>query len=381
MPFPRRGQKFCPSGGAIYAGMSAPAPAGLPLWATKDVNEWVEIPGTAGADSNPLVDAWCGFCITDSGELLIPLAGGHTDGADTRVSSIMLTSNTPAWSRRKESLPAEMMNFSLQTWTPYSQSNPGPIYPYCKDELTPSSRHTRYTVQYCKPRNRIMLVCSPGLYGANGTSNETDGFSLDTNEWDPPGTWVSAANSSNRGTTTDDLGNIWCRGQKWMQATNSFVPMAGSWNYDIAAFDTTRRKLFMLSKGDNQGGSLNLGLHGKTLNEDGTTPVAITLTGSAYDEFAGLLLDYPAMEYDPLRDRFLYYWGRGITQGVVYVITPNSGTVWDISKLVQGANTSLPPLPPPAGVNARFKYIKVGDMDGVVLLPIWSSPIYFMRLG
>jgi hypothetical protein len=358
------------SGSVILLGRAASGAQGTPAWmAGRALNEWFAIANTAGADGAN-IDPWCGFCVVPAtSELIIPLAGGHGDGWDTRVSSIVLTDDAPAWKspRRKESITIDLAN---------------PDQPYAKDGVTPTSRHTRYTVQYCQQNNRVMLMGSPSLNGGGVSSVESNGFDLSTNTWDPPGTWPSMANNSNQGTEIDDLGNIWCRGQKWLRASNTLVTMPDSnTNYRIACFDTVRRQLFTLSRADGQGaGGVAAALIAKTISENLATVRNITLNpGAVLDEFQTLLLDYAAMVYDAPRDRFLYYWGKAGAQGVVYVVTPNSGTAWDISKLAQGAGSQLPPLPPDAGINARFKYVPA--LDGVVLIPNQSSNIHFMRLG
>jgi hypothetical protein len=164
---------------------------------------------------------------------------------------------------------------------------------------------------------------------------ESNGFDLATNQWDPPGTWISAPNTGCYGSSIDDVGNIWCRTHKFITASNTLTPLPVTYA-GISAFDTSRRKLFTLAKGNGQGFSLSLGIVANTINENLSGSQTITFNSSAaYTEFSSMDLDYSCMDYDPVRDRFLYYYGKGVSIGVIYVITPNSGTVWDMSKLVR----------------------------------------------
>lgn len=340
---------------------------GLPAWVIKGVHEWGDIAGTTGADGNN-IDAWCDFGINQgTGELLTALAGGHNDSYMTQVSGIFLLDDAPAWTtpRRRDSVTLAEANYG---------------FPYCDDGVTPSSRHTRYQTLYCSQRNRIVLIGSPSLYGAGVSSVESNGFNLATNEWDAPGTFPSGATSSTFGTAIDDNGNIWARAQRWNQATNTLVSLPTTYA-NTSAFDTSRRQLFTLCKGNGQGfDTETLGVVAKIIPESLSGWSAITFNASAaYTEFSSQVLDYSGMDYDPVRDRFLFYYGKGASQGVVYVITPNGGTVWDMSILAQGPNSMLPPLPPSAGTNGRFKYHSA--LDGMVLMPKRDSNIYFMRLS
>jgi hypothetical protein len=354
------------SGAVIRGGMPAPRPAYLNGVAA---NEWVNIAGTTGADGSP-IDPWCDFTINQlTGELLIALAGGHNDSYMTQVSSIILLDDAPAWEtpRRRNSVTLAEANYG---------------FPYCDDGVTPSSRHTRYQTHYCPQRNRIILIGSPSLYGPSTSSVESNGFDLDTNEWDPPGTFPSGATTSTYGTAIDDNGNIWARAQRWNQAANTLVSLPTTYA-NTSAFDTARRQLFTLCKGNGQGFDLvTLGIVAKTIREDLTGWSPITFNASAaYTEFSSQDLDYSGMDYDPVRDRFLFYYGKGASQGVIYVITPNSGTVWDMSILAQGPNSMMPTAPPVggAGTNGRFKY--AAGLDAMVLMPRRDSDIFVMPLS
>ena len=77
------------------------------------------------------------------------------------------------------------------------------------------------------------------------------------------------------------------------------------------------------------------------------------------------------MDYDEANDRFLFY--SGVETGKVYVITPNAGTVWDLSVLpVSG----VPSAAVGAGINKRFRYLPT--LGGFVLLTAASSNLFFL---
>jgi hypothetical protein len=356
----------------IYGGQNPPVIAS-PTWlAGAAINDWVEIIGTSDADGQPL-NAWCDFAVRQTtGEILLALNGGHSDGWSTKVSSISLLDDAPAWLAppRKASITFDQARLS-------SGAN---IYPYCLDGVTPSSRHTRYSTHWSPFNDRIMMIGSPSLYGSGGeSSGVSNGFNLVTNEWDAPGTYATIPSQNSYGTAIDDLGNVWCRTHKWNRVANTFAALPISYA-NSSAFDTVRRQLFTLCKGDGQGFSMVLGIVAKTISEDLSTVRTITFNASdAYTEFSGQNLDYSAMMYDAPRDRFLFYYGKGVSRGVIYIVSPNSGTVWDMSKLTQGPGTVLPPLVHDAGINNRLRYVEA--LDGVAMMPSKASNIFFMRLG
>ncbi len=356
------------SGRAIQGGRVMPQtrPAYL---AGVAANEWKNIAGTTGADGNS-IDAWCDFTINQlTGELLIALAGGHNDSYMTQVSGVFLLDAAPSWTspRRRNSVTLAESNYN---------------FPYCDDGVTPSSRHTRYQTHYCPQRNRLILIGSPSLYSTGLSSVESNGFDLATNQWDAPGTFPNGATTSTYGTAIDDNGNIWARSQRWNQATNTMVSLPTTYA-NTSAFDTHRRQLFTLCKGNGQGYDTDtLGIVAKVIREDLSGWSTITFNSSAaYTEFSSMPLDYSGMDYDPIRRRFLFYYGKGASQGVVYVITPNSGTVWDMSILSQGSNSMMPTAPPVdgAGTNGRFKYH--ARLDAMILMPRRDSDIFVLPLS
>jgi hypothetical protein len=84
------------------------------------------------------------------------------------------------------------------------------------------------------------------------------------------------------------------------------------------------------------------------------------------------------MDYDIVNDKFLFYHGAGDTKRV-YVITPGSGTTWDMSILGLGPGTETPDDPPAngSGINGRFRYVPA--LKGFVMLPRGTANLFFLR--
>jgi len=252
--------------------------AGVPL------NEWIEIPGTSGAGGSA-IDAYSGFALKQStAEIIIALAGGHNDSSDNRVTSISILADDPSavgWVLRNAGS---------------ANSNPPrtPNTPYYTDGL-PASRHTRYQCLYCEPLDKLILLGSPSLYGGSVLSDtESNGFDLVTNTWDATGTWASTSVASVFGSCLDDLGNIWCRGQRWNWATDDFQSSA-SFPRNPGVFDPVRRHTFWFAFGD--GSVWSSTLTAKRISEDGATVSDITINSSAaYTEFQALQAVYTALE-------------------------------------------------------------------------------------
>ena len=79
--------------------------------------------------------------------------------------------------------------------------------------------------------------------------------------------------------------------------------------------------------------------------------------------------------YDVVGDRYLLYAGNSGATQTVFVITPNSGSTWDMELLSTSGAT------PPAcvsGCNNKFAYFP--SLDGCVLLAAGNQDIHFLRL-
>ena len=84
---------------------------------------------------------------------------------------------------------------------------------------------------------------------------------------------------------------------------------------------------------------------------------------------------YCGMVYDPENDFFLFY--QGFYAGRVYKIIPNDTLVWDMELFSYGPGNVTPTASSGAGINGRFTYVPA--LKGVVMLPLETTNIYFMR--
>ena len=392
MPSPVADFYSAPSGAAVYVGRYSPggidplsgsatlgdvtASGGFtgvssdPTWlAGKPLNEWFAISGTAGS-GGAFVNAWGALVVReDTSEVFILASGGHGDSFDNRVVSVDLRLNTPTWVLRSA-----------------ASTNVATNVPYYADGK-PTSRHNYDFGQWCPITARYMLFGCRASYGAGYDMQQVDGFDPVTNAWDAAGTWptipLGFGYSPVRNKST---GEVWTNGMlMWMPGTNTWSapttsgPSIGRFP---VAYDSLRNLAFSLQWSDGQTYGYGTGLSASKFAFATNTGTAITFNASAaYTQWLAATPAYAGMDYDLVNDKFRFY--NGGETGVVYVITPNSGAVWDMSILSQGAGTITPdatPGVPPAngaGINGRHKYIPA--LKGFLLLPLTSSTLYFMR--
>jgi hypothetical protein len=342
------------------------APARIqPDWmAGKPLNTWFEIPGTAGA-GGAAVEAFSGMALNDrTSEILIAAAGGHMDSYDNRVVSLSLAADTPSWTLRMPSSPTGTANVAYYA------------------DGTPTSRHLYSSEHFVPQLNRLMLFGVPVAYGAAWAFAKVDGFNLDTNRWDPAGTWpdmptgyFAAAQIRSTGEIVSTLLKKWS-------------PVDGKWSDLVAnpsgdpvrwpmAFDARRGQLFCLQWGDGQGYDPQR-LVASRVPLGGNQQIPVTFnSSSALTQWLAEKPTYAAMDYDPDNDRFLFYGGQGDAAGRVYVIQPNDGNTWDMSLLNAGAGSVKIVATPGSGVNNRLRYVPA--LRGFVLLARASSNLYFLR--
>jgi hypothetical protein len=338
-----------------------------PAWlAGKPMDVWFAIAGTGGAGGAP-VNAYSGMTVKGStSELIIAAAGGHSDSSDNRVVSIDLRADAPAWVLRHAASPTPSIN-----------------QPYNADGQ-PSSRHTYQSTQYVEAVDRVMLFGHRFGYPGAYSFPTVDGFNLNTNTWDPAGTWPDVPAGGGFGVVKETTtGNVWTYGlKKWTASSNTWSspitttpPLGVRFPY---AFDAKRNQVFGLDFGDGQGYDLPTGVSAVRIPVSGSASIQVTFNPSAaLTQFATDAPTYSGMDYDPDNDRFLFYCGQGSGAGRVYVITPNNGDVWDMSLYAFGAGSTPPPATGGAGVNNRFQYLP--NLKGFVLLSNAADPLYFIR--
>lgn len=345
----------------------APVPVastgGTPAWlAGAAVGQWIEIAGTSGA-GGAAVQAYSGMAYNElTNEILIGAAGGHGDSYDNRVVSMQLTADAPVWQLRMAPSTQTAMNV--------------PYYPDGK----PTSRHLYSSSHFVPQVNRLMLF---GVRSAAGSSYDfpiVSGFDLDTNSWDPAGTWADVP--------LGDLGAVAVRatGEVWSTNLSRWSPVTRAWTKPITkrsgdltrwpiAHDSRRNQLFTLNWADGFGYSTQA-LFASVVPCAGSVQTSIRFNPSAaLDSIVADKPTYAGMDYDVDNDRFLFYCGQGAGAGRVYVVTPNATTTWDISLLA--STGALPPATPASGVHNRFRYVPA--LRGFLLMPSATSNLFFIR--
>ena len=384
-----------------------PASGALPAWlAGQPLLTWIEIPNTNGRVTTTVVngvtepvltsgdgwlDAWGAFAVrADTSELFIGAAGGHGDSADNRMVSIRLSSDTPTWTLRSQ---------------PSTAVQPDRTSGYYLDGK-PVARHHYDDIFYLPQLGRVMMVGGRAIYGSGGPETPAvTGFDVAANAWDAEGRFASVPQSGgtpfgivlNKRTGvvfTNILGGV---SGRWTPPANLSGTALGTFaagsvtgfsavnNRWPAAWDGSRSRCFLLNHGNGEGSNFTFGVRAYTwADAGGGAASAVTFNASAaYSSWLAAQSSYASMDYDPDNDRFLYLHGGWNSQtntynasenGKVYVITPNSSTVWDMSVLpTSGSPTAVPN----AGTNGRFKYVPA--LRGFAYLPRANSNIWFLR--
>lgn len=339
--------------GAVFSGTVPPA-----WWAGKPLGQWFPIPGTSiGALAGMNVDAFCGITIRPSDSTLLAVAaGGHNDGSSNGAVKIGLEADSPTWSvlRTSSSATANVLYYA---------------------DGTPTSRHTYSYIHYLASANAVLLAgCNFGYGNETPVGFGMDLFSLDTNDYlarytipDLPGQF---------GVVMDGAENVWTsNGGKYTRNTNS-MSSAGGRNLlrFPAAYASTRNEILALQYGDGQGYDTGLGLQAKRLDPVAGSSANITFNASAaVTAFLAAAPTYAAMEFCPLDGK--YYFTTNSTLNNMFAVTPNAGTVWDMSRLAVGGSSigSATPL--------CKKLLWVPNLNGFVVLPDKAQTLYFMRMA
>jgi hypothetical protein len=300
-----------------------------------------------------------------SNEILIAAAGGHTDAADNRVVSLRLTDDAPKWQQRMAS------STDFQRDVAYYQDG------------KPSSRHIYQSMHYVPQVNRLIHFGLRAAFGAAFNFAKVDAFNLDTNTWDPPGTWPDAP--------TGEYGACLVRatGELWTTNLKRWSPRTRTWDAPITqrtrelvrwpmSHDSRRNQLFVLQWGEGQGFDGQLGMQASRVPLSGNQQFSVTFRSSpALTQWLEEKPTYAAMDYDPDNDRFLFYSGQGAAAGRVYAIQIGEGSEpWDMSLLA--VTPGITPVPVrDSGVHNRFRYVPA--LKGFVLLARRDANLYFLR--
>lgn len=382
---------YAAGGLSLYSGCKA-----RPSWWPAVVGQWVSIAGSAlagspGVATPPIsppggngpqsrINSWNSLNMKRAGsEVHLACTGGHTDYPGNECSSIALDADAPAWRLRR-------------TYTPYAQVQgclSGTTGPFYNLDGTPISRHTFFASQYIDATDRVMLFGGGGLWQNGLGSQKTDGWNAATNTYDPAGTYPDAPTPASGGNTgqacvkhpiTEDVYTIPNGGYKvdrWNRLTNTWTRLSGTSavahpSFQSGAIDPIRNQLFCFTTPASPAGVFQAGVW--DLNTGARTAITFNASAAA-TALMGVSAYYGALVYSRTLGVYLFYNGQAGLEGVVYQITPNSGTAWDVSVFPTSGVT--PATVPATGVNQRF--IEAPELQGVFLLANYAANFNFFR--
>jgi hypothetical protein len=327
----------------------------LPTWlAGQPLNTWISIPSTSGA-GGAAINSFSMFVVKqNSTELIIAAAGGHLDSSDNRVTSIKLSDDAPAWVVRK-SASASVQESVL----------------YYSDGL-PTSRHNYQHNHYIASIDAVLMAgCRFGYGGYAAEGPGMDLFSLSTNQWLPRYTYPDIPGSKSFGIVKDGQERVWTStGQRFDPATSTWTSTGATLPRYPSVYDPLRDQIFSLQCGNGEDGVQTVVSQKVACGTALQTTVTFNAS-AALTQFTAAGAQYLGMDYDAPNDRFLAtHQGES---GVVYVITPNSGSVWDIGLLSVAGSVGVGA----GGTNKKFQYIS--SLKGFALITQASSNIYFLR--
>lgn len=370
------------AGATIYAGMAAPGGGGgvAPAWMSNAVlNQWTALPNSSVTQPN--MNSFSGFVVDDSLNIWLAAAGGHTNGNNNAVSKYALGTDSPnGWTLVR----------AASTPTPNS-------LPYFSDGR-PNARHIYEKSFYDPSTNHVILVDCYAPSDGSDAYNSIDGFNIDTGDWEIAGTYPYANGGSsltiggfyNGGFFRDPVtGNafwaqsgatrMWKPGQSSLTSKGTTIATVRFPN----CWDSTRNGVFGIMWSDGQSPGTNSVSIAHTLNPSSGSPTIRNITinsSSAYTTFQNNTPLYGAMDYDPIRDRYLFMHGTGGSVAGIdgaptfYEIIPNAGTGWDmvIPSSFSGAVGTIQS----SGAVGKLKYISKGGIGGFIM---YSNSLYFLR--
>ena len=383
-------------GGALPPVPPPPPPPlnGLPSWlASKAINEWVAVPNSTLQNSpawipipptgfgvqTSWVNAENGTGLSEATSTIWQFGGGHSDYAFNDLASLLLNSETPVWVlRAPRSANADV--------TPYG----GAGVPWYADGR-PASRHTYQGTHFVDKLSKYLAIGGFTWYIPQ-SANEPVTFDVATNSWEPQGTWNAGPSTNgiyakhpvtediyyavNGGTSIhklDTTTKVWTQ----IRATGGTNYLPG---FECGTIDTARNALVVLST---RAGS---GLSQFRCYSFDITSGALTLItfnpSAALTAFQALDTNHGGLHYNPQDDCYYYYFGGvGLGQGgVVWKVTPNATTVWDIEQM------TMTGLTVPGGIGVangniltRFRYVP--GLRSVIAFPSATSPVYIARVA
>lgn len=345
-------------------GGNAPAPTG-PAWysAHPAINEWFSISGTSGG-GGALLNAYSGFAVTASGVIVAAAAGGHGTGSvNNRVVSLNLMADSPTWVQRIASSASHTVGT-----TGYEADG------------KPKGRHVYHSIFSCDAVGKVILTGMRFDLEQN-TGDYLDAVDTSAWAWSGAGALANVSPSGRYCNAQDSNGDLWCvsgaNTTKYSVATNTWsTPSITTPGPNVRypwALDTQRNQFFGLCWGDSEGSGTGV----NACVQNGTTQKTITFnSSSAYAQFQADVPTYAGMDYDPINDRFLWLSMDHPTR--VYVITPNAGTVWDMSLLILGGGSAVLPS---VSYPLVKKLIYVPGLKGFICMPDATANLYFLKVA
>lgn len=355
----------CNSSGVIAGGRFL-----LPVWIREtNVGEWATIGGTTAPSD---VADYCGLAWRETGgvvECASMAAGGHGgDLTGNAVQTLRLDVDSPAWVTRRGNSDATGWNTDGSTGAHFpSDGRPVPRHSYWYNWWVPEL--DRYMMFGCR-------FAGSGAYDYN----TVDGFSPATNDWDSASTYDDIATGYHLSIRDPESGVLYGTGNGLV----SFAPGTQAWaqqalsgsglvNRAGSAFDTSRNQIYHLSAGDNWATPSSV-VASTVISLSGVKAPITFNASAAWTRFQSRASGFlnSTLDYDSNLDRFYFYNGESGGAADIYVITPNSGTTWDMSLLPVTGVT-----PPIAGsVVTKFKYIS--RLRACVLV-VANAAIHFVR--
>lgn len=348
------------SSAKVYAGRVAPNVT--PLWLQgQPLGQWFPIPGTSGPGAGLSTNEFSDLTIRPSdGTLFAVASGGHLNGSSNAAAQITLSADSPAWTtlRASSAATADVLYYA---------------------DGRPTSRHTYHHTHYIASLDSVLLAgCRFGYGGGTPTGPGMDLFNLDNSimDYSPRYTFpdITPWGGAGYGVVQDGAGNIWTQGgYKFTVATKVWSkPGTGSLFRYPAAYDSTLDKIFALQFDDGEGYAGG-GRNAKRLDPATGNSVAITFNSSAaLTEFDTLQPAYAGMQYCPLDGKFYFISQTCLNN--IFVITPNTSTIWDMARVVIGGTTLTSTV-------LCKRMLWVDKLKGFVIQPNQTQNLHFLRIA
>jgi hypothetical protein len=358
-----------------------PRSSELPAWRVdQDVNEWVELAGTAMSNFPPSVDpgrdsggpaakmyAWSGFAIdTRNNEIWSLANGGHDDYHGNEVMKFTLGDDSPEW---------------IEVW----RSSDGFTVPndsnYYSDGA-PVSSHSYYQQQFIEARDRALRVGAGSGSTIGNPKPVVDGFDCTTspgnNGWDSSGTYPNTPHTMTgiaiaKNPATEDLYCFFdnASARKWTQTTNTWSSIHNevlptTFGEAAAAYDSTRDRVFLFKSYDNNARH--------TFDVSTGLFTARTLTGAAASSVEASLKGI-GMVYVPTLDAYIV---RHKASGdAIYKINADT---FECTAISTTGGESIPVGATASGENIYNRFLYAPNLGGVVYFPSYSDNAWFLRL-